>query len=308
MAVSLSTAWNAFRHTDGYQMLFEIKELGFQEVELSFNITSKMLVGIRQAVKEGIIKVVSIHNTCPTPEGVPRELALPDYFSISSLDQGKRAAAIKYAKQSIDTAVILGARALVLHCGRLEVPDRTRTLIELFNQGQASSDEFRSIRDDMLLERRDRATTFFDNTLKSLGEIVTYAGSKNIALGIENRFYFREIPSFEETGIILKEFAGSTVGYWHDTGHAQILSILGLAPKQEDCLQHYHQSLTGFHLHDVIGCQDHLAPSKGNLSFSFIKEYSTTETLKVIEAHHPATASDVKTSKEFITSLLDEPS
>jgi sugar phosphate isomerase/epimerase len=306
MALSLSTAWNAFRYSDGYKMLFEIKELGLETAELSFNITTPMIAGVKQAIGEGLVKITSIHNTCPIPENLSRQEALPDYYPMSSLDDEKRRLAVKYAKISIDTACSLGAQALVLHCGRLEIPDRTRQLIELYDQKLGSSEEFTFILSSLKQERDKLAGRFFDNTLKSLEEINEYAKTKNLALGVENRFYYREIPSFEETKVILEKFKGSNIFYWHDTGHAQIMSNLGLAPAQEEVLSRYGSSLIGLHLHDVFGCKDHLAPGKGGLDFKFLTPYLKKDTLKVIEAHHPATAEDIKNSRNLLTAIFNE--
>jgi sugar phosphate isomerase/epimerase len=306
MALSLSTAWNAFRHSDGYKMLFEIKELGLESVELSFNITAPMVSGIRQAIKEGWVKISSIHNTCPIPENLTRLEALPDYYPMSSLDDEKRRQAVKYAKASIDTACSLGAQVLVLHCGRLEIPDRTRQLIELYNQNLSSTEEFTFILSSLKQERDSLCGRFFDNTLKSLEEINDYAKTNNLALGIENRFYYREIPSFDETALIFDKFKGSNMFYWHDTGHAGIMHNLGLAPSQEEILSRYQSSLIGLHIHDVSGSKDHLAPGKGGLDFKFLIPYLKKDTLKVIEAHHPATAEDILNSKRLLTTIFNE--
>ena len=79
MAFSLSASWNSYRHSDGKEMIFEIKKLGFEEVELSFNLTADMVNAVKDMVRDGLIKISSVHNYCPVPDGIPREIALPDY-------------------------------------------------------------------------------------------------------------------------------------------------------------------------------------------------------------------------------------
>lgn len=303
MDLALSTSWAAFRYTDALKMLFEIQKLGFSAVELSFNLSASMVDAIVKAHSAESPRVVSVHNYCPFPEKFPRVSALPDCYSLASSSQEERLLAIAHTKKSIDTASLVGAKAVVLHCGRVEIPDHTRELIALFDSGAETSARFRELKDRIIEERRNSVRPFLDNTLKSLEVLEAYAGKKGIYLGLETRYYYREIPSLEETGSILDTFKGSHICYWHDTGHAQVMQNLGFA-RHLDYLDLYGDRLIGIHLHDVIGCLDHIAPSKGNLDFSIFKPYIKEDTLGVIEAHYPATAQELLESKKYISDLF----
>jgi sugar phosphate isomerase/epimerase len=306
MDFALSTSWNASRSENTKELLFEISQLGFKQVELGFNFTAAMVSQFADLAGSFDMRPVSLHNYCPIPDEFSRDKALPDCYSMASLDEFQRLQAVKYVKRTIDMASALGAKAVVLHCGRVEVVDRTRQLINLYDRGEKDSAEFTDIKSRMRAERDDLAQGFLNRTLKSLDQLNKHAKEQNILLGVETRFYHREIPSFDELKVILDKFKYSQVFYWHDTGHAQLMENLGFV-RHQDFLEAYSDRLLGVHLHDIASCRDHLAPGQGKLDFSILNPYLKTDTIKVIEAHAPASGLDIIKARQYLTEIFDTP-
>ncbi len=303
MNLALSTSWNAFRYENGKDVIREIRALGFSAVELSFDLTAPMVEEVSILENVGQVEVNSVHNFCPIPDGIERKVALPDYYSLASLDNEERQLAIKFTKRSIDTAQRMKARALVLHLGRIEIQDKTKVLMRFFNNGKRDSKEFMALQELMKKERAEVIQPYFASAQKSLEELSLYARDRGIGLGIENRYYFREIPSFEEIGIILDCFGKNNVFYWHDVGHAQVWENLGFH-SSIGFLEKYSDKLLGIHLHDVIDTDDHRAPLKGNIDFSKMVPFLKRDTIKVMEAHYPASTEDIKNGASYLEEIF----
>ncbi len=304
MALAISTSWNAFVYSDGRKLLFEIDKLGFKKIELSFNLSPEMVEQIFSLSVKLKIDIDSLHNYCPIPDGLSRMQALPDCYSLASSNNQERFLAIKYTKRTIETAERIGAKAVVLHCGRVGIDDFTRQLIDLYNQGFKDSESFIKLKEEMIRQRDLKSKDSLSRVLASLDELNTYAEKYKILLGIETRFYHSEIPDINEIGVILQKFRNSQIYYWHDTGHAQLMENLGFL-KHKDFLDLYGDRLIGIHLHDIKGCQDHLPALGKNLDFRMFKPYLKADTIKVIEAHQPASAQDLIKSLKFLSEIYD---
>lgn len=302
--LALSTSWNIPRHNNAGSLVQEIKSLGFNKLELNFSLTRDLVEEIVLLQKKGEIEVVSLHNYCPIPGGLNPKIALPDYYSLASLDEPQRKEAVKNTKITIDTAKRLGASVVVFHAGRVEIQDRTIDLIRLFDSGQKDKPGYKKLKDRFIKERASKIKPHLEQILRSIDELLSCTSHAGIRLGLENRFYYREIPSFEEAGIILDKFKNSNIFYWHDVGHAQVMQELGFY-NHIDYLNSYKDRLIGVHLHDLIGCEDHLAPLAGKFDFGILIPYLKKDTLKVIEAHVPATAEELVKAREYLEKVFN---
>ncbi len=301
--LAVSTAWNADRWDDGRAIAEEIERLGIRCLELNFSLTPKMVDDIAAAARQLHLTFSSLHNYCPAPEGFNRFDAKPDCFSLSALDEDERKRAVELTQRTIATAKKLRARAVVLHTGRVEMEDRTRDMIRLANAGEGETLAFKELRANFVAERRKKSRNFFNQLIRSLESLVPCAEKADIRLGVENRFYYREIPDVEELKTILDRFSSPYIGYWHDVGHGYIFEQLGLTGKEE-FLRLCGKRLIGMHLHNVINLDDHQAPMNGDVDMRAFKPYLNDRVLKVIEAHSKVSAPDLMKSVLFVHEVL----
>ena len=88
--------------------------------------------------------------------------------------------------------------------------------------------------------------------------------------------------------MLLADYPPERVGYWHDTGHAEVQGRLGfLDPRR--ALAELAPRLVGAHLHDVRGLLDHRAPGNGDIDWSYISAALPAAAVRTfeIDQHEP---------------------
>src|SRR5574337_521038 len=137
---SLSTCWNSHRHSDGRAMLREIRELGFEYAELSHGTRISLLPGILESVDAGEIKISSLHNFCPLPMGV--NMAAPNLYQFSAERARERELAHRYTLKTLELATRVGASAVVLHLGSIDIKNYTDKLLAMVARGDRESPKY----------------------------------------------------------------------------------------------------------------------------------------------------------------------
>lgn len=279
--LGISTCWWADSPLHGDELIVDVLDLGVDGIELEYRITNPLYQQMKPLLNRAI-KILSIHNPFPRPEERFSEKASGDLFPLSSTDRDERSIAVKYALRSIEHACDLEVHALILHLGRVDMPNPIMRLKELHRSGRAHQEEGRAFLDEQMGIRVSRRRKNMDAVLFSLERLNEEAERKGILLCIENRCYLHEIPTFDEIGGILNKFDGGRVRYWHDVGHATIQENLGIC-RQSDLLEAYSEDMIGMHLHDVKGLDDHLSPGQGQIDFGQIRPYLKPSLLRIIE-------------------------
>ncbi|MCB1062330.1 MAG: sugar phosphate isomerase/epimerase [Verrucomicrobiae bacterium] len=265
---AFSTCWNSHRHTNGLEMIYEIKLLGFDAMEISHGAKVTIFPGILDGLKrhKGTFRVTGVHNFCPSPVEILMDA--PDAYEFSAKSTEERERAIKLTLQSIDTAVQVGGRYVVLHLGSARIKGRTKQLESMVLAGNLNSREFVKEKLALVTAREAAGQEALARVREALQVIVPYAEEKGILLGFESRSHFEQIPTEREMLGLLEEFRESpAVGYWHDFGHVQRKANLGLLD-HEQWLGSVKDRLIGCHLHDVVWPdQDHHVPLRGDIDY-----------------------------------------
>jgi sugar phosphate isomerase/epimerase len=292
--ISFSTCWNSHRHIDGAEMLREILELGFDQVELGHGIRISLVPGIQEMFDAGQVRFTSLHNFCPLPVEVMA--ASPDCYQFSAASAEERDRAVKQTFQTIDFAARLEAPFVVLHLGEVNMPPITGQLIKLAKTGKHLSRKYVRLKIGAVQKREEVGPTYLQRVKEPLSRIIEHAGSKNVRIALEGRRGYEEIPTERELPRLLDEMDGARVSYWHDFGHAQIKENLGFIDHAE-WLRLIGSRAYGCHVQDCIWpAKDHETPFTGNVNFEKLVPLLPRNCLFVWEMSPNKTADGIRRS------------
>jgi len=307
--LSLSTCWLSHRHTDGYEMIKEMVDLGFEHVELSHGIRISLVPGILKALNEGLVKVSSVHNFCPLPTGIMT--ASPNLYEPTAADPRERAAWVRYTRNTLDFARRIGCDLAILHSGSVRFffgnPRRAvdKKRADRTKEDLLSDPGFQRLLVRTLDRVRRGSTKFRARLIESIREVLPYAEERGVRLGLENREGLLELPLDDDWPDLLAELPSSpNIGYWHDAGHAQIKEQLGVCA-HERLLRDNGKRLYGFHLHDVSPRgSDHQVPGSGTIDWEMLRSHVRPGQTLVLELSPRLTPEDVLASRAHVIASL----
>ena len=292
--VSLSTMWAKHNFASLSEFFMAARALGFNKIELNHQITSAMLKGIN--LKQ--YQFSSIHEPCPADISV-EILKQRDWF-ISSQDEECRRQGVLAIQRSIDLAYDLGTPIVVVHAGNVHANlSLEKKLRALFEARKGKTDEYLSLKEEMIKDRASLAEARLEAVKKSLLELLSYAARFSIRLGLENRFHWLDIPTLDEMEILLELGGPDQLGFIYDVGHAQTLDRLGFFP-HEEWFKRFASNIIGIRLHDVRGVVDHYAPGLGEVDFDRVAVYLPREAFRTCELQPSNTVEQVKNGLEFL--------
>ena len=283
----LSTSWQSGLIRDGVELLDALGASGLYSLEIDYRVSRVALRQMEPRLRNGEFTVLSLHNYCPTPPGYEGHHNVASLFNPASLDEDERKLAVKYSIRTIQTAADLGARLVVFHLGVIDMECRMKELFRLHEEEGRDSSAFQDRVQALQREREEKAGAHLTHLLRTVEAVHAEAHKRGILMGVENRYRLSQIPVGEEFDLLFNEFEGGELRYWHDVGHAEVFSRLGLLDHERDLLQRFRERLAGMHIHDIAGFKDHLAPGMGTFDFSLLLPYLGEESLRIIEAHDP---------------------
>jgi sugar phosphate isomerase/epimerase len=301
---TFSTCWNSQRHTDGRAMLAEIRALGFEHVELGHATRLSLLDGIQRAVAAKEMHVASLHNFCPLPIGLNGPA--PDYYLPSSRRERERELAIRHTLRTLDCAIAVGAKVVVLHLGTIPLRDYTGKLLRKLVDGKAGTPRYERIKLKALTKRAKRRQLYFDNVCRVLDVVVPRAKDLKLKLGLETRMTIGDIPDEDDAEELIRRY-GDTLGYWLDNAHAQFKENLGLL-RIEAVLERFRGRTLGMHLQDFKPpVRDHLPPGAGTFDFARLTPFITDGMILTWEIHGPFEAQQIMEGTRRAHAVLRPP-
>jgi sugar phosphate isomerase/epimerase len=126
-----------------------------------------------------------------------------------------------------------------------------------------------------------------------------------VRLGLENREKLEELPLDEDFADYFAMLPlQASVGYWHDTGHADMKESMGLIDHRAH-LEKMAPRMIGFHLHDVgPDGQDHQPVGSGKVDFNMVSQFWRPGHILVVELSPRVPVEGVRASLAHLQKLV----
>ncbi len=296
--LGVSTSWLGDSPKAGEEILQHLKDLDIDGVEINYRTSEEAFLTIKKNIKNIGLKVFSLHNFVPVPPEVSFFKASGDIFNLASQDAYERELAIKYCCKTIEHASDMDGATVVIHCGKIDMDPEWHIIKSL--DEHAILDFLKQ----KLEERNSLRFSYMDALKLSLDKVLNFALKYQIKIAAENRYSYHELPQLEDFKILFDEFDGAPIVYWHDVGHDYVNANLNII-KQNEMLSNFNKQLSGFHIHDVLGLEDHLPIGKGEINFYELLPL-TTSMPYIIELKPGTPTTEVSSSIEKLKIILEK--
>jgi sugar phosphate isomerase/epimerase len=291
-------------------MADEILAAGFDHVELGYDLRADLLPGLLDRIRSGALHVGSVHAPCPIPLGLPS--GNPEFYTLADPDETERVIAVRLIRDTLQFASEVGARAVVVHAGNVEMHHYSYPLLDLMQSRKAARwwNRWRIERMRARLEigRIKAVQPHLDALSKSVEDLLPDLEASGVTLALENLPTWESVPSESELGAILDRFPTPRLAGWYDIGHGYFREKLGFSNPQK-WLEKMQGRLAGLHIHDVdAGMTDHLAPGMGILDFKSFRKWAEQAMLRVVEVRPGLPVDSLKSGLSRLRADWESPS
>ena len=293
--VAFSTMWAVDQDMPFADTFQAGRDIGFARFELNHKVTPARY----QAYDHNQFYISTVHEPCPEDAGY--DVLKSDDIAISSLDENKRTRSVDMVKRSIELAAQLGSRSVVIHPGAI-VCDKARDyrLRILFKKGLKGSHTYQELLSETIADRQNYIQPHLAQVVKSMQELISFTRGSEVALGMENRYRYYDIPLPDEMAMLLDLCHEDWYGFQYDTGHAYTLDSLGFV-RHAVWLERFSARMIGVHLQDVKdGITDHQVPGEGDLDFKWISSYLPVQTQKTLEIGPQASLAQIAKGLSYL--------
>ncbi|MEZ4502707.1 MAG: sugar phosphate isomerase/epimerase [Dehalococcoidia bacterium] len=263
-------------------------ELGFAGIEVNHGMDAWQLREAFEAAGRYGLEVTSLHAPAPLELVEAFDGRENRTLNLAALDEAERGTAVEHHLRSLEVAAAHEVGRVVVHLGGIGALDESlaseRWLRTHFDRRERPdiAEEWDERLEAARAERASVAPPWFEAARRSLAELAARAADLGVTMGLESRLRYHEFPLPEECANLVAPYAASVVGYWHDTGHAEVLARIGVVPLAS-WFPLTEGRLVGVHVSDVRGLRDHYAPGAGDLDFEALAPHLDASALRTFE-------------------------
>jgi sugar phosphate isomerase/epimerase len=199
-----------------------VRSLGYDALEVNYVVTRE---GLEQLMDGAALPIASFH--APSPRVKHADGRWSEAFNLASTDEAERRQAVAYNAATLEWAARAGACCVVLHLGgvgdRMLEPERR--LRRLFDAGVREGEETVRLCEELRQLRREQEGPYLEAARRSLAELAKEASRRSVALGLENRYHYHEIPQVGEALDLLAPYPPELVGHWLPPAALRVFEI-----------------------------------------------------------------------------------
>jgi sugar phosphate isomerase/epimerase len=288
--------WAQGRFQNFGDFVAAVLRLGFSGIEINYTVEPQ---GLKELLANSDGAYPSFHS--PVPRVKTSDGRWSEDLNLASPDEEERRQAVAVAATTLHWAAKVGAGRVVVHLGGVgsQMLPAEMQLRQLFDLGQINTYGGELLRADCRRQRAEAAPAHMAAAKASLRELADQAARLGVAVGLENRYHYHEIPHPDEAKELLADYPPNVVGYWHDMGHAEVLDRLQLIDKHR-WLTELGDRCLGVHLHDVVGLKDHQTPGQGDADWKYVVRYLPPTALRVCEINQHTSEEQVATAVPYL--------